>query len=66
MIITEFNVCGQKVKISINGEFWAEIPYLIAFDFRLQKGVEVDDSLLLSVEQKVDEKTAFDYGIWYL
>lgn len=66
MIITEFNVCGQKAKISINGEFWAEIPYLIAFDFRLQKGVEVDDSLLLSVEQKVDEKAAFDYGIWYL
>lgn len=66
MKITEFNVCGQNVKICVDGEFWAEIPYLIAFDFRLQKGVEVDDSLLLSVEQKANEKAAFDYSIWYL
>lgn len=66
MIITEFNVSGQNVKISVDGEFWAEIPYLIAFDFRLEKGVEVDDSLLFNVELKANEKSAFDYSIWYL
>lgn len=66
MQITDFIVSGQNVKIFVDGEFWSEIPYLVAFDFRLQKGVVVSDSLLLSVTQKADEKTAFEYGLWYL
>ena len=66
MTITEFNVIGQNVRISINGEFWDEIPYLIAFDFRLNKGVMVDDSLLLDVKQKADEMSAFNYAVKYL
>ncbi len=66
MLITEFNVVGQNVRISVDGGFWDEIPYLIAFDFRLNKGSEVDDSLLVNVKQKVDEKNAFDYAVKYL
>lgn len=66
MLITEFNVVGQNVRISVDGGFWDEIPYLIAFDFRLNKGSEVDDSLLVSVKQKADEKNAFDYAVKYL
>ncbi len=66
MLITEFNVVGQNVRISVDGRFWDEIPYLIAFDFRLNKGSEVDDSLLVSVKQKADEKNAFDYAVKYL
>ena len=66
MLITEFNVVGQNVRISVDGGFWDEIPYLIAFDFRLNKGSEVDDSLLVNVKQKADEKNAFDYAVKYL
>ncbi len=66
MLITEFTVVGQNVRISVDGGFWDEIPYLIAFDFRLNKGSEVDDSLLVSVKQKADEKNAFDYAVKYL
>ena len=66
MLITEFTVVGQNVRISVVGGFWDEIPYLIAFDFRLNKGSEVDDSLLVSVKQKADEKNAFDYAVKYL
>ena len=66
MLITEFNVVGQNVRISVDGRFWDEIPYLIAFDFRLNKGSEVDDSLLVNVKQKADEKNAFDYAVKYL
>ena len=66
MLITEFKVVGQNVRISVDEEFWDEIPYLIAFDFRLSKGSEVDDSLLVNVKQKADEKNAFDYAVKYL
>ena len=66
MLITEFTVVGQNVRISVDGGFCDEIPYLIAFDFRLNKGSEVDDSLLVSVKQKADEKNAFDYAVKYL
>ncbi len=66
MLITEFTVVGQNVRISVDGGFWDEIPYLIAFDFRLNKGSEVDDSLLVNVKQKADEKNAFDYAVKYL
>lgn len=66
MQITEIVKCGQNVKIYIDNEYWADIPYLIAFDFRLQKGMEVDDSFLYDIDTKAKEKTAFDYCIWYL
>ncbi len=66
MVITQFNVSGQNVNIWIDGEFWAEIPYIIAFDFRLHKGSEVDDSLLMDIETKVALEKAFEYSIKYL
>ena len=66
MKITDFKVNGQNVSIYIDGEFWLEIPYLIAFDFRLHKDVELDSDVLAQIEFKVNEKNAFDYCIWYL
>lgn len=66
MQITEFSKNGKNVCIHIDGEFWANIPYLIAFDFHLHNGVKVDESLLQDVLQKANEKAAFDYSIWYL
>lgn len=66
MVITGFNVSGQNVDISIDGEYWAKIPYLIAFDFRLHKGDEISEEKLSELEVKVSEKKAFDYSLWYL
>lgn len=66
MQITEFSKSGQNVKIYVDGEFWAELPYLIAFDFRLHKGTQVDDEILQSVLLKSQVQAAFDYSVWYL
>lgn len=66
MVITQFNVNGQNARIWIDGEFWAEIPYIIAFDFRLHSGSEVDDSLLVDIETKVALEKAFEYSVKYL
>lgn len=66
MQITNFIKCGNNVKIYVDDELWAEIPYLIAFDFRLQKGMQVDDCILMQVLEKASIKSAFDYCVWYL
>lgn len=66
MRITGFDKCGSSVKISVDGEFWLEIPYLIAFDFRLEKGVEVSDDLLEEIAVKAQQELAFGYAIKYL
>lgn len=66
MKITLFYVSGDKVKIDIDGEFWQEIPYEIAFDFRLEKNMEISLEKMREIEQKVQEKTAFSYCLWYL
>lgn len=66
MKITEFDKCGKNVKICVDGEFWKEIPFLIAFDYRLEKGMNVDSNLLGEIALKTEQEDAFNYAVKYL
>lgn len=66
MRITEFDKSGKNVKIYVDGEFWLEIPFLLAFDYRLEKGLEVAPNLLGEVRLRAEQDEAFGYAVRYL
>lgn len=66
MTITDIVANGKNVQIYVDNEFWGEVPYLVAFDYRVSKGEEVSEQTLQVVRDKADESACLDYCVWYL
>ncbi len=66
MIITDYKICGGEVSLSLDGDFWMEIPYEVSFDHKLDKGMQISDSDMEKIEYDTSVLKGMKYAINYL
>ncbi len=66
MRITKFNINGKHVSISLDDEYWADIPYEITFDYRLELGSIISDEDAVKILLDGEVYRAMIYASAYL